>query len=58
MGVRVRWSLCIPPSVRVRAMTNGWMTTEEYQYWLLHIYGKESEFDIDHTVTLLCTMYV
>ena len=38
----VRWSLRIPPNVRVRATTNGWMTAE-YQYWLLHIYGKESQ---------------
>ena len=43
LGVRVRRSLRIPPNVRVRATTNGWMTAEEYQYWLLHIYGKESQ---------------
>ena len=43
LGVRVRRSLRIPPNVQVRATTNGWMTTEEYQYWLLHIYGKESQ---------------
>ena len=43
LGVRVRRSLRIPPNVRVRASTNGWMTAEEYQHWLVHIYGKESQ---------------
>ena len=43
LGVRVRRSLRIPPNVRVRASTNGWMTAEEYQHWLVHVYGKESQ---------------
>ena len=29
LGVRVWRSLRIPPNVRVRASTNGWMTTDE-----------------------------
>ena len=43
LGVRVWRSLHIPPNIRVRASTNGWMTAEEYQHWLVHIYGKESQ---------------
>ena len=42
LGMRVRRSLHIPPNVRVRATTNGWMTAQEYQHWLAHVYGKES----------------
>ena len=41
LGVGVRLSLCIPPNVRVRA-TSGWMTAQEHQHWLVHVYGKES----------------
>ena len=41
--MRIRWSLHIPPNVRVRASTNGWMTADEYQHWLAHVYGKESQ---------------
>ena len=37
----VQRSLRVPPNVRVRASTNDWMTAEEYQHWLVHIYGKE-----------------
>ena len=43
LGVRVWRSLHIPPNVRVRATTNGWMTAQEYQHWLAHVYGKESQ---------------
>ena len=32
LGVRVRRSLHIPPNVRVRGTTNGWMTAQEYQH--------------------------
>ena len=41
LGVSVQRSICIPSNVRVRATTNGWMTAEEYQLWLVHVYGKE-----------------
>ena len=39
--VGVWWSLCILPNVRMRSSTNGWMTAEEYQQWLVHIFGKD-----------------
>ena len=42
LGERIRRSLHIPSNVRVRATTNGWMTAEEYQHWLIHVYGRES----------------
>ena len=41
LGVRIQRSLRIPSNVRVRATANGWMTAEEYQHWLVHVYGKE-----------------
>ena len=43
LGVHVRRSVCIPPNVRVRASTNGWMTADEYQHWLAYVYGKETQ---------------
>jgi len=28
----------------VIATTNGWMTAEEYQHWLIHVYGKVDRY--------------
>lgn len=42
LGECVKRKLSIPSNVRVRATTNGWMTSEEYQHWLVHAYGRES----------------
>ena len=41
LGVRIQRSLRIPSNMGVRATANGWMTAEEYQHWLVHVYGKE-----------------
>lgn len=43
LGEHVRLIFRIPPNIRVRASTNGWMTAEDFQHWLVHICGKESQ---------------